>query len=143
MRSRFLLPRIARLALALVALSGCTSDLHDFSQPPESAAMLAARRSRMFATADMRSALRAAIAALQELDFIVDRADLASGAVSGVKADQYLMRVTVTAAPSGADRLVIRAVARYDVTAVLEAAPYEKFFAVLARILALEPLPPG
>lgn len=97
----------------------------------------------MFATADMRSALRAAIAALQELDFIVDRADLASGAVSGVKADQYLMRVTVTAAPSGADRLVIRAVARYDVTAVLEAAPYEKFFAVLARILALEPLPPG
>jgi uncharacterized protein (UPF0261 family) len=143
MRYRFSRPRVAWLALALVAFSGCTSDLHDFSQPPESAATLAARRSRIFATADKRNALRAAIAALQELDFIVDRADLAGGTVSGVKADQYLMRVSVTVAPSGADRMLVRTVARYDVTPVLEAAPYEKFFAVLARILALEPLPAG
>jgi hypothetical protein len=140
---KYSLPRIAQLALALFALSGCASDLRDFSQPPESAATLAARRTRIFATADKRNALRAAIAALQALDFVIDRADFVGGTVSGVKADQYLMRVTVTVAPSGADRMLVRAVARYDVTPVLEAAPYEKFFAVLARILALDPLPAG
>lgn len=94
-------------------------------------------------TADKRGALRAAIAALQELDFVVDRADFAAGSVSGAKADQYLMRVTVTVAPSGADRMLVRALARYDVTPVLESGPYEKFFAVLGRILALDPLPAG
>ncbi len=132
----------ARFALVL-ALAGCTSDLRDFSQPPESAAKLAERRSRIFMTADKRGALRAAIAALQDLDFVVDRADFAGGSVSGTKADQYLMRLTVTVAPSGADRMLVRAVARYDVTPVLEPAPYEKFFAILGRILALDPLPAG
>jgi hypothetical protein len=132
----------ARFALVL-ALAGCTSDLRDFSQPPESPAKLAERRSRIFMTADKRGALRAAIAALQDLDFVVDRADFAGGSVSGTKADQYLMRLTVTVAPSGADRMLVRAVARYDVTPVLEPAPYEKFFAILGRILALDPLPAG
>ena len=132
----------ARFALAMV-LAGCTSDLRDFSQPPESPAKLAERRSRIFMTVDKRVALRAAIAALQELDFVVDRADFGGGSVSGTKTDEYLMRLTVTVAPSGADRMLVRAVARYDVTPVLEAAPYEKFFAVLARILALDALPAG
>ena len=132
----------ACFALA-VALAGCASDLHDFSQPPESQAKLAERRSRIFMTADKRGALRAAVAALQELDFVVDRANFAAGSVSGAKSDQYLMRVTVTVAAFGADRMLVRAVARYDVTPVLESAPYEKFFAVLGRILALDPLPAG
>ncbi len=141
MRSN-ILRAIGGCALA-AALAGCASDLRDFSRPPESPAQLAERRSRIFMTADKRSALRAAVAALQELDFVVDRADFAAGSVSGTKADQYLMRLSVTVAPSGADRMLVRAVARYDVTPVLEAAPYEKFFAVLGRILALDPLPAG
>src|SRR3954463_13584157 len=128
----------AAAALHIVALGGCQSELHDFSQPPESPAKLAAMRSRIFPTADRRRTLRAAIAALQELGFVVDRADFAAGSVSAAKAEEYLLRVTVTAVAQGADRLVVRAVARYDVTPVLEPDPYEKFFAALARALALE-----
>jgi len=128
-------------ALAMLALAACQSDLHDFSQPPESQAQLAARRSRIFATGDKQKTLRAAITALQQLGFVVDRADFAAASVSGTRADQYLLRVTVTIASAGADRLLVRAVARYDATPVLEADPYQKFFATLARILALEALP--
>jgi hypothetical protein len=131
----------AAAALHIVALGGCQSELHDFSQPPESAAKLAAMRSRIFPTADRRKTLRGAIAALQELGFVVDRADFAAGSVSGAKAEDYLLRLTVTVLPAGADRLLIRAVARYDVTPVLDADPYRKFFATLAAALALDGAP--
>ena len=131
----------AAAALALVALAACESGLHDFSKPPESPAKLAAMRSRVFATADKPKALRAAIAALQELGFVVDRGDFAAGSVSGAKADEYLLRWTITAAPAGAGRLLVRAVLRYDVTPVLEPEPYQKVFAILARLLALDALP--
>jgi hypothetical protein len=135
--------RAISAALALAALAACQSDLHDFSQPPESPAKLAAIRSRMFATNDKQKTLRAAIAALQQLGFVVDRADFAAGSVSGAKVDEYLLRLTVTAAPAGADRLLVRAVVRYDVTPVLVPEPYEKFFATLSRILGLDALPAG
>lgn len=128
-------------ALALLALAACQSDLHDFSKPPESPAKLAAMRSRIFATADKPKALRAAIAALQELGFVLDRADFAAGSVSGAKADEYLLRWTITAAPAGSGRLLIRAVLRYDVTPVLDHDPYQKYFATLARLLVLDALP--
>src|ERR1041384_3790542 len=104
--------RAAAAALALIALAACESGLHDFSKAPESPAKLAAMRSRVFATADKPKALRAAFAALQELGFVVDRADFAAGSVSGAKTDDYLLRWTVTAAPTGAGGLLIRAVLR-------------------------------
>jgi hypothetical protein len=133
--------RACAAALALLAVAACQSDLRDFSQPPESAAKLAAIRSRVFATDDKRKTLRAAIAALQQLGFVVDRADFAAASVSAAKADQYLLRLTVTVAPASAGRLLVRAVARYDVTPVLDAEPYQKFFATLAHILELEAHP--
>jgi hypothetical protein len=61
--------------------------------------------------------------------------------VSGAKGDEYLLRWTITAAPAGAGRLLVRAVLRYDVTPVLEPEPYQKYFAVLARRLGLDALP--
>jgi len=135
--------RASAAALALLALAACQPELHDFSKPPDSPAKLAAMRSRVFATSDKQKTLRAAIAALQQLDFVVDRADFAGGSVSGAKADEYLLRVTVTVAPAAADRLLVRAVVRYDVTPVIVADPYEKFFSTLSRMLGVDALPAG
>lgn len=131
----------ASAALVLVALAACESGLHDFSKPPESAAKLAAMRSRIFATGDKPKALRAAVAALQELGFVIDRGDFAAGSVSGAKGDEYLLRWTIIAAPAGAGRMLVRAVLRYDVTPVLEPEPYQKYFVVLARRIGLDALP--
>ena len=137
---------LAGVSLALVTLaplSGCGSGVRDYSQPPPSPAQLAAIRSRVFPSADRQKALRAAIESLQELGFVVDRADYTLLSVSGVKGDQCLLRLTVTVLPQGADRLLVRANARYDATPVLDADPYAKFFAVLSRVLALEARPAG
>jgi len=85
--------------------------------------------------------LRAVITTLQDLGFILDRADYDHQSVSGTKLDRYLLRWTVTLQPDGASRLMVRAHARYDVTPVLEPEPYEKFFAALSLSAALEARP--
>jgi hypothetical protein len=123
-------------------LSGCDSAARDVPALPPSPANLAAIRSRVFATTDREKVLRGAIAALQDLGFVVDRADYALASVSGAKSDYYLLRMTVTVVPRGAAQVLVRAIARYDVTPVLDADPYEKFFAVLSRTLSLEAQPP-
>ena len=122
-------------------LGGCDSAARDVPVRPPSQADLAAIRSRAFATTDREKVLRGAIAALADLGFIVDRADYALASVSGAKSDHYLLRLTVTVVPRGTAQVMVRAIARYDVTPVLDADPYRKFFAVLARALSLEALP--
>ncbi|HEY3304944.1 MAG TPA: hypothetical protein VGL70_15575 [Candidatus Binatia bacterium] len=124
----------------LAATGGCDYGLRDFSKPPETQ-KLASVRSRSFETTDREKMLRAVITTLQDLGFIVDRADYEHQSVSGTKLDQYLLRWTVTVLPQGASRLTVRAQARYDVTPVLEPEPYEKFFAALARAVSLEARP--
>jgi hypothetical protein len=126
----------------LAAAGGCDYGLRDFSQPPESQ-KLASIRSRSFETTDREKMLRAVIATLQGLGFIVDRADYDRHSISGTKLDQYLLRWTVTVLPQGASHLAVRAQARYDVTPVLEPEPYQKFFAALSRAVALEARPFG
>jgi hypothetical protein len=120
----------------LAGLSGCEIATHNAPQPMEGQLKLASVRSRAFAMTDRQKMLRAAIATLQDLGFIVDRADSNLASVSGTKLNQYLLRWTVTVSAQGAE-LLVRANARYDVTPVLEAEPYEKFFAALSRALSL------
>lgn len=132
-----------RLAGAMFALAACDSTARDISPLAAPQPDLAAIRSRVFATTRRDAVLRGAVAALQSLGFVIDRADYKAGSLSGTKSDQYLLRFTVTVAPRGASELSVRAIARYDVTPVLDAEPYEKFFAVLARTLGLEAKPAG
>lgn len=137
--------KIARVLLGfyvLAMLSACDSAARDLPALPLSQANLAAIRSRAFVTTDREKVLRGAIAALQDLGFVVDRADYALASVSGAKSDHYLLRLTVTVVPRGAAQVLVRAIARYDVTPVLDAEPYQKFFAVLSRALSLEAQPP-
>lgn len=125
----------------LLAAAGCDYGLRDFSQPPADSRKLASIRSRAFETNDRDKVLRAVIATLQDLEFIVDRVDDSHHSVSGTKLDQYLLRWSATVLPQGSTRMLVRANARYDVTPVLEPEPYQKFFAALARALSLEALP--
>jgi hypothetical protein len=140
--------KIVKVCVAIVvglqvfaAVAGCDYGLRDFSQRPEGQPKLASIRSRAFETTDREEMLRAVITTLQDLGFIVDRADYDHQSVSGTKLDRYLLRWTVMVLPQGASRLLVRAQARYDVTPVLEPEPYQKFFVALSRTLSLEARP--
>lgn len=125
----------------ITALSACQYPARDLPQTSASQAESEGMQSRAFDTTERERTLRAIIAALQDLGFIVDRADYALGSVSGTKLDDYSLRMTGTVRPHGTGRLLVQAEARYIVTPVLDPGLYRQFFAALGRVMSLEPRP--
>jgi len=123
--------------LMFAALSACQVQLHDL-EPPRSQFELTRIQARAFDTTDRDKALRAVIVALQDLGFVIDRANDTNGSVRGIKLDDYLLNITVTVRPQGGSRTVVRANVRYNVTPVFAPEPYQQFFAALSRAIALE-----
>jgi hypothetical protein len=94
-------------------------------------------QSRIFDTSDKEKVLRAAISTLQDLGFVIDRADLTLGMVSGTKLEGYQIKITVSVRPKGNDRMVVRANAQFNVTPIDDPEQYQDFFASLEKSLFL------
>jgi len=127
---------IALCGTLLVA--GCQTDSKQqvlFSD--RSQVELRAVQTRAFDTVDRNATLRSVIATLQDLGFVVDRADETLATVSATKLSGYSMRMTVTIRPRNASQLAVRASAQYNLVAVSDAEPYQQFFAALERAMFL------
>jgi hypothetical protein len=105
----------------------------------ESASQVQLRQiqSRVFDTSDREKTLRTVIATLQDLSFVVDKADLTLGTVSATKLDGYAVRMTVTARPRGKAQMVVRANAQLNTHPITDPAPYQSFFVALERSMFL------
>ena len=95
-------------------------------------------QSRIFDTSDQAFTMRTIIATLQDLGFTVDNVDQEIGIVSATKAGDYLMRMTVSARRRGDDQTAVRASAQYNLKALSDAAPYQRFFNSLEQAMFLE-----
>lgn len=126
------------IALWLAALGGCASSPHARVFESSSAVQLRSYQTRAFDTADSRQTLRAVIAALQDLGFVIDRADAAIHTVSATKLDGYRLRVTVTVRPRGETQTLVRANATLGNAAVADPGPYQDFFVVLEKAMFLQ-----
>ncbi len=120
-------------------LAGCqTTGTNAALSTTESQVVLRQMQSRAFDTTARTTALRTVIATLQDLGFVIDKADEELGSVSGTKLDGYQLRMTVTVRPKGKTQTLVRANAQYNVTAVEEPEPYQQFFAALSKAMFLE-----
>jgi len=81
--------------------------------------------------------LRTVIATLQDLGFIIDKADLNLGTVSATKLDRYNLRVTVTVKERSESQLLVRANAQYNIKPVEDPEPYQQFFNSLSKAIFL------
>ncbi len=90
-------------------------------------------QSRAFDTTDREKTLRTVISTLQDLGFVVDKADLGLGTVTATKLDGYALRMSVSVRPRNAKQLLVRANAQYQEEAVTDPGPYQSFFASLAK----------
>ncbi|MBI4622825.1 MAG: hypothetical protein HY736_06315 [Verrucomicrobia bacterium] len=135
------------LLLSLLAgagtFSGClTTTRHVFDAGDQ--VQVRSYQTRTFEINDREKTLRAVIATLQDLGFVIDKADATLGSVSGTKLARYELRMTVTVRPRGAKQLLVRANAQYKASPVATAVPiedpgpYQDFFAALAKSLFLE-----
>lgn len=125
-------------AVVFLAVSGCaTTNQHVLDSGDETQLQKRSYQSRVFETSDKEKVLRATISTLQDLGFLVDRADLTLGSVSGTKLAGHQVRITVSVRPRGAERMLVRANAQFNVKAVEDPKQYQNFFNSLEQSLFL------
>jgi len=135
---------LSLLLAATVAISGCMTA--PYSQALAAGDQLQTRsyQTRAFETTDREKTLRAIIATMQDLGFVIDKADATLGSVSATKLRGYELRLTATVRPRGAAQLLVRANAQFKAhpqaiaVPIEDAAPYRDFFVALSKSLFLE-----
>jgi len=128
------------IALALLlALTACQMNSMDqVMGAGKSQVELRSFQAKSFDTKDQNKTLRTVIATMQDLGFVIDRADADLGTVSGTKLDGYMLKMTVTVQPKGKSKMVVRANAQYNIYAVEDPRPYQQFFAALEKAMFLK-----
>ncbi len=130
----------------LLLLASCATTHDRLLDMDTSQVQLRSIQSRAFDTTDKEKTMRAIIATLQDLGFMLDRADYTLGVVTASKAraDSMQMqvyatlRITVTVRPRGEKQLLVRASAEYQRSPVTDAKPYQNFFNSLEKAMFLE-----
>ena len=135
---RALLHATAVVLLALLYLCGCATSDQRLLETDKAQVELRQMQTRAFDTADRETTLRTVMATLQDLGFVIDKADATLGAITATKLDQYALRMTVTVRPRGEKQLLVRASAQFNERAVIEPGPYQQFFSSLSKAMFLE-----
>ena len=126
------------LVFACISLAGCqTTSMDQVMQASESQVAIRQIQTRAFDTTNRTKTLRTVIATLQDLGFVIDKADNELGTVSGTKLKGYFLRMTVTVRPRGKKQTLVRANATYNVTPVEDPQPYQQFFTALQKAMFL------
>lgn len=126
--------RLPIIILAALALSGCVNNSTNSALDVGSnQVQLRQIQSRAFDTTDKAKTLRTVISVLQDLGFVIDKADLELGTVTATKLDGYALRMSISVRPRGANQLMVRANGQYQEEAVTDPAPYQSFFNSLAK----------
>ena len=75
---------------------------------------------------------------MQDLDFVIDKADLLLGSVTGSKfLGNAIVKMTVTVRPRGEKQLLVRVNAQYGIKTIEDPQTYQDFFAALEKALFL------
>ena len=123
--------------VSLFVLASCAPSTKQVLATSESQVRLRAIQTRAFDTTDKNKMLRTVIATLQDLGFIIDKADANLGTVSATKLDRYNLKVTVMVRERGESQLLVRANAQYNITPVEDPEPYQQFFNSLSKAVFL------
>jgi hypothetical protein len=111
----------------------------DLLAPTEAQMKIRSVQTRTFDVKDRQAAMRAVIAALQDLGFIIERANEPLGLVTAARfaePNYYdVVGVTVTVRPETNGRIMIRANAIYNNKPIEDPKVYQNFFATLERSL--------
>jgi len=116
---------------------GCATTQEHLLDSDASQLQLRSIQTRAFDTTDKEKTLRTIIATLQDLGFLIDKADATLGSVTATKLNNYALRMTITVRPRGTTQLLIRANAQYEITPVNDPLPYQQFFAALEKSMFL------
>ena len=126
----------AILAVALIAVAGCAAPTGVITAGG-SQVELRQMQSRDYETLDKRGTLRSVVATLQDLGFVIDKADFDLATISATKVQDYEIRMTVTVREREGERLAVRANARFNEKPIEDPRAYQDFFSALDKAMFL------
>ena len=94
-------------------------------------------QTREYDTLDRKGTLRSVVATLQDLGFVIDKANYELATVSATKLQNYEIRMTVTVREREGERLAVRANARFNQNPIEDAGAYQDFFIALDKAMFL------
>ena len=120
-------------------LNGCaTTSQRQLLEADQSQVKLRSIQTRAFDTADKKKMMRTILSTMQDLDFVIEKADLTLGSVTGTKfITNVVLKMTVTVRPRGETQLLVRANAQYGIRPVEIPEPYQDFFVALEKAIFL------
>mgnify|MGYP000991746600 CR=1 FL=1 len=129
---------IGPLLFFVFVVSGCATTANKVFQMDESQVKLRSMQTRAFDTTDKKLMMQTVISTMQDLDFVIDKADLVLGSVTGTKFLGYaVVTMTTTVRPRGDKQLMVRVNAQYGIKSVEDPATYQDFFTALEKALFL------
>jgi len=124
------------LVLSLLILSGCAAQTASITAGGSQVA-LRQIQTREYNTLDKRGTLRSVVATLQDLGFVIDKADYELATISATKLQNYEIRMTVTVRERDSERLAVRASARFNEKPIEDPNAYQDFFTSLDKAMFL------
>ncbi len=120
--------------MMLCACSSLTSRLLNTPNQLE----LRALQERSFDGNDMNAMMRNIIATLQDLDFIIERADAELGTITALKTSEVNTRLTISVRKQNNNQLLVRTSAQYGNDQVTVAKFYQDFYAALHKAIFVD-----
>jgi hypothetical protein len=131
------------LLAGILSLQGCAAPqpAPDLLAPTEAQMKIRSLQTRTFDLTDRNAAIRGVIASLQDLGFIIERANEGLGLVTAARfaePNYYdVVTITVTVRLETAEKMSFRANAIYNNKPIEDPKVYQNFFAALQRTLFL------
>lgn len=134
---------VGLLFAGTLSLQGCAAPqaAPDLLAPTEAQMKIRSLQTRSFDLTDRNAAIRGVIASLQDLGFIIERANEGLGLVTAARfaePNYYdVVTITVTVRQETAEKMSFRANAIYNNKPIEDPKVYQNFFAALQRALFL------
>jgi len=123
---------------AALAFAGCTTTNENvLGTGDQSQVELRNMQSRSFDSGDKSAVMRGVISTMQDLGFIIDRADEKLGTVSGTSFANR-SKMTVTVREQGKTQTLVRANATMGTSSINDPRAYQNFFNSLSQALFLQ-----
>ena len=129
--------KIFVVLFGVTLLCGCVSTSQSVLGTQNSQVATRNYQSRTFDTNDKKMVLRSVISTMQDLGFIIDRADETLGTVSGTSFTND-SKMTVSVRPSGTKQMLVRANAQANLHEITSPVAYQNFFNALSQSLFLD-----
>ena len=126
---------IGSMAIILV-LTGCASQNLAITDGG-SQVHIRQMQTREYETLNKRDTLRSVLSTLQDLGFVIDKADYDLATITATKLQDYQIRMTVTVRERDAERLAVRANARFNEQEIDDPLAYQDFFVALDKAMFL------